>query len=152
MAEQFVDRKSTYPNRFKITRADGSSEFVTLERADDPTVAGTPLNAETFNKIVEELNKAFGESGGTMTGELIISKKDPYIFLENTESGNRIGLHYYGSTNGNNAFGIYDEVMGRHIFTIDQASGCIALLPHQYGDNLPDPGVPGRIFFKKVSG
>lgn len=60
MVEKFVDRQSAYPNRYKITRADGTVEYVTLERADEPTVAGTPLNAETFNKIIEELSS--GES------------------------------------------------------------------------------------------
>jgi hypothetical protein len=55
MAENFVDRKSTYPNRYKITRADRSTEYVTLERADEPSVEGTPLNAAVFNEIVTEL-------------------------------------------------------------------------------------------------
>lgn len=59
MAEQFVDRKSTYPNRYKVTREDGSVEYVTLERADEPTVAGTPLNADTFNDILKELANKF---------------------------------------------------------------------------------------------
>jgi hypothetical protein len=55
MAEQFVDRQSLYPNRFKITRADGTAEYVTLERADEPTVEGTLLNAAVFNDLVDEL-------------------------------------------------------------------------------------------------
>ena len=39
-----VDRVSTYPGRVKITKADGTSEYVTWERADQPTVPGTPIN------------------------------------------------------------------------------------------------------------
>jgi hypothetical protein len=71
MAEKFVDRQSAYPNRYKITKADGSTEYVTLERADEPTVEGTPLNAETFNKIIDELSSVESddvipiERGGT---------------------------------------------------------------------------------------
>lgn len=52
MSFNFVDRVSTYPNRYKVTRGDGTTEYLTLERADEPTVVGTPLNAETFNNIV----------------------------------------------------------------------------------------------------
>lgn len=59
MVKQFEDRQSTYPNRYRWTEADGNSGYFTLERADDPTVAGTPLNAETFNAFIEELAKKF---------------------------------------------------------------------------------------------
>lgn len=38
------DRVPRYPGRVKLTRADGSSELVTLERADDPQVVGDALN------------------------------------------------------------------------------------------------------------
>lgn len=52
MAETFVDRQSTYPNRYKITHTNGTVEYVVLERADNPTVTGTPLTAATFNQMV----------------------------------------------------------------------------------------------------
>ena len=92
MAERFADRQSTYPNRYKVTRSDGTTEYITLERADEPTVMGTPLNASVFNVIVGELdNKIPGDA--------------PIVLRE--------GIHY--------------------------------------GDTLPDPGTPGRIFFKKVT-
>jgi hypothetical protein len=59
MAKQFVDRQPTYPNRYKWTNPDGSSGYFQLERADEPTVPGTPLNAETFNDILNELANKF---------------------------------------------------------------------------------------------
>ena len=91
MAEQFKDRQSTYPNRFKITREDGTAEYVTIERADEPTEAGTPLNASVFNAIVTELgNKIPGDA--------------PIVLKE--------GVNYH------------------------------------YGSTLPNPGTPGRLFFK----
>ena len=31
------------------------------------------------------------------------------------------------------------------------AAGPMVLSPYQYGDTLPEPGTPGRIFFLKVS-
>lgn len=115
MAEKFVDRQSVYPNRYKITRADGSSEYITLERADEPTVVGTPLNAATFNKLIAE----FGSAEST---DII-----PIV---------RGGT---GATDG--ATGL------KNLF----AAGATVLSSHQYGDTLPDPGTPGRIFFKKVT-
>lgn len=44
----FVNRTPTRPNRKKIIKADGSSEYVTIEYADDPTINGTPLNRDTL--------------------------------------------------------------------------------------------------------
>ena len=40
----FVDREPTQLGRRKITHADGTSEYVTISMADNPDVAGTPLN------------------------------------------------------------------------------------------------------------
>lgn len=48
----FQDRVSAYPNRYLMTTADGSASYVLLERADEPTQVGTPLNAETFNSLL----------------------------------------------------------------------------------------------------
>lgn len=51
----FVDRQSTYPNRYKITTEAGVSSYVVLERADEPTVPGTPLNAATLNELESKI-------------------------------------------------------------------------------------------------
>lgn len=51
---EFKDRVSAYPNRYAMTDENGNTSYVVLERADEPVVTGTPLNAETFNA-------AFGE-------------------------------------------------------------------------------------------
>lgn len=110
----FVDRQPKYPNRYKITKEDGSSEFVTLERADEPTVVGTPLNAETFNAMVEWLN----------------SIRDSVVQIDSGGTG---------ATDG--ATGLMNLL----------AAGPMVLSSHQYGDTLPSPGTPGRIFFKRVT-
>lgn len=55
MTIKFVDRESAYPNRYLVTPDNGSSYYVLLERADEPVTAGTPLNAETFNRLIAEL-------------------------------------------------------------------------------------------------
>lgn len=61
MSNLFKDRQSTYPNRYKITDANGNSSYVTLERADVPTVEGTVLNAVMLNQLLPEKD-------GTVTG------------------------------------------------------------------------------------
>jgi hypothetical protein len=66
MSNLFKDRQSTYPNRYKITDANGKSSYITLERADVPTVEGTVLNAAMLNQLLPE-------SGGTVTGALRVN-------------------------------------------------------------------------------
>lgn len=51
----FVDRQSKYPGRVLITPEDGSPAFyATITRADEPTVAGTPLSAGALNELVNK--------------------------------------------------------------------------------------------------
>lgn len=52
---EVVDRVPTYPNRIKITHANGTSEYVTWERADAPTVEGTPINKALFDSIAADI-------------------------------------------------------------------------------------------------
>lgn len=49
---EFVDRNSKYPNRYTMRDQNGNESLVYLERADEPIVEGTPLNAETFNSLL----------------------------------------------------------------------------------------------------
>ena len=55
MSIVFEDRESTYPNRCKVTPLDGTPFYAVIERADEPIVVGTPLNAETLNGMQESL-------------------------------------------------------------------------------------------------
>lgn len=52
MSFVFVDRESSYPNRYLVTPDSGDPYYVVLTRADEPIVPGTPLNAETFNAML----------------------------------------------------------------------------------------------------
>ena len=51
MSFEFIDRESAYPNRYLVTPESGTPYYVTLTRADEPITDGTPLNAETLNKL-----------------------------------------------------------------------------------------------------
>lgn len=52
MSIEFVDRVSSYPNRYLMTAEDGTQSYITLERADEPTTVGTALNAAILNQFV----------------------------------------------------------------------------------------------------
>jgi len=201
MGVTFVDRQSTYPNRYKITREDGTTEYVTLERADEPTVAGTPLNAETFNSLFADLGNAGSEnvflvnvSMGATSSDLVADKT--YTEIQEAYAASKVvRLVYMGKE-----YGIHSKVALKYHFypvaitsltvntlvvgsddvwyfeTVELspsvvamtaggtgatdgatglknlfAAGATVLSSHQYGDTLPDPGTPGRIFFKKVT-
>ena len=198
MAERFVDRQSTYPNRYKITREDGTVEYVTLERADEPTVTGTPLNAETFNSLFADLGSEdvffVNLKMGTVSDNFVADKT--YAEIQTAYAANKvIRLVYMGKE-----FGIHSKMALKYHFypvaltsltvttfivnssdvwsmeTVELnpgvvsmisggtgatdgatglknlfAAGATVLSHHQYGDTLPDPGTPGRIFFKRVS-
>ena len=49
--KDFLDRIPTQAGRRKITYADGTSEYVTVEMADEPSVEGTALNREAFMNV-----------------------------------------------------------------------------------------------------
>lgn len=51
MAVRWVDRVPTNANRMKITPENGSAFFAKVERADNPTVVGTPVNAANLNAM-----------------------------------------------------------------------------------------------------
>lgn len=57
------DRIPTSPGRVKITRSDGTTEYVTLERADEPTQVGTPLNKASL--FTDEMGTRYGLTDGT---------------------------------------------------------------------------------------
>lgn len=42
------DRVATHPNRWKLTPVAGEADVYDFERADEPVVAGTPLDKATF--------------------------------------------------------------------------------------------------------
>lgn len=94
----FQDRVPTYPNRYKVTKADGTSEFVTLERADEPTVVGTALNANTFNSAFREIEDKVGSGG---VGGFVARN-----LLDNSDFTNPVNQRRMGSYSTNNAYTI----------------------------------------------
>lgn len=75
----FIDRQSTKPGRYKVTKEDGSSEYITLERADEPSVEGTPLNAATLNRLAERKNISLTPIGNINIGESHVVSESIYM-------------------------------------------------------------------------
>ena len=51
MAIKWVDRVATHPGRVQLTPVQGQTNIYDMERADEPTVAGTPINAANLNAM-----------------------------------------------------------------------------------------------------
>lgn len=93
------DRVSTYPGRVLLTRADGSSEYVTLQRADVPSQEGTPLNKVLFDSINDDLEGRVSKLGDTMNGNLTIQNTAPGVELFDPEYDARTRLYKDVSSN-----------------------------------------------------
>ena len=51
--KNIVDRVPTKPGQIKLTPVSGQADVFIMERADEPTVEGTPLDKATFNSIIQ---------------------------------------------------------------------------------------------------
>lgn len=109
-----IDRVPTYPNRIKITKEDGSTEFVTWERADEPTVEGTPINKALFDSIRADLSNGLSANktiyvstaGSDSLGDG--SSTNPYATITKALNSLPKNLNGYNATI-NVAAGTYNE-------------------------------------------
>lgn len=101
------DRISTYPGRWKLTPVPGETNVYDAERADDPIVAGTPLNKATF------LTDATATAIAALTGNIptlptealdeLASVFDSFGITDvaHVEVGSYVGAGQYGSGRAN---------------------------------------------------
>ena len=162
MATVFTDREATYPNRYKVTTDSGDTYYITLERADEATVEGTPLNAKTFNGLITEIDEKLSEKAATISGgastiassnltasRALVSNSSGKVVVSavtSTELGYLDGVTSNVQTQlnakaANTAAGLKAQL----------ANGNTILSSYQYGTSLPSTATKGRIFFKKVS-
>ena len=126
---------STKSGALYSTGADVPADFGTLPIAQGGTGATTAADAR--NNL-----GAFSKSGGTLTGNVIISSNNPWIKLQDGDSAGY--LQMYGSgTKMAIGFGSAKSL-------ILNSDGCLILTAAMYGTTLPAAGKKGRIFFKKV--
>lgn len=94
---------------------------VSFEDVTAYSQVGSEFGAKEVNEERTAINEKLPLSGGTLTGNLIIHKNDPYLRLKNAQGGDQeLGLHYYGTVAGENLFGIYDVTGQTHLMTISQ--------------------------------
>lgn len=93
------DRVPTYPGRVKLIKADGTFEYVILERADAPTQEGTPINRALFESINADVSGKVSKLGDTMNGNLTIQNTAPGVELFDPEYDGRTRLYKDVSSN-----------------------------------------------------
>lgn len=111
----WVNRISEYPNRRKLTHEDGSTELVTVSRAEGQISAeGNAFSAEEMNDLENRIKGGFDEVNQSLTNKLDASNVDP-MFCESIPGRNQITnflhvdisnrnsyinkIHYFGSSN-----------------------------------------------------
>ena len=146
-----VDRQSAKPNRFKVTTDDGSSYYVTLERADEPTVEGTPLNAATLNPLFEMAEEAHTNANAAKNAastaqttanqaKTAAATAQSTADAAQTAANATVPMTRGGTGASSGATGLKNLL----------AAGNTILSSKQYGTSLPSAGNAGRIFFKVV--
>ena len=63
---EVIDRIPLYPGRVKLIPVSGQANTYDLVRADEPLVAGTPINKALFESIVSVAEATLTVSGWTM--------------------------------------------------------------------------------------
>ena len=97
------DRVPTYPGRIKLTKADGTSEYYTLERADAPTQEGTPINKALFDSIKADIEASGTKVNPTFNGKVLIQGDAPEIEMWDPVSDSRTRI--YKDANANADYG-----------------------------------------------
>ena len=102
MAIKWVDRVATHPGRVQLTPVQGQTNIYDMERADEPTVAGTPINAANLNAMLQTAGLDAGKtvyvavSGSDSTGDG--SRTQPYATIFKAISEIPQNLNGYSAT------------------------------------------------------
>lgn len=106
MANFFKDRVVEYPGRMKLTPTSADGEYdVTMEEGT-VTEEGTPLNAETFNDVIDKYGIWFGKSTGY--GDYRTVSCPGFKLVD----GSVIAVHFSSSYNGTGYVSINVESTG----------------------------------------
>lgn len=78
---EIKDRVPTMPNRYKLIKENGTHEYVTLEKADDPIEVGTPINKELFENFYNNMLISTKET----VVDYVVEEDTPQIDIENLD-------------------------------------------------------------------
>lgn len=82
------------------------------------TGATEAAQARTNLGVTPQNIGAMPTGGGTFSGNITVSKTDPYVSLENTGTNNKFGFHVYGDEAGKGVLALYDQTKAKHVFGI----------------------------------
>mgnify|MGYP005779371873 CR=1 FL=1 len=82
------------------------------------TGATEAARARTNLGVTPQNIGAMPTGGGTFTGNIAVSKTDPYVSLENTGTNNKFGFHVYGTEGGKGTLALYDHIKAKHVFNV----------------------------------
>lgn len=102
MEIKWVDRVATHPGRVQLTPVVGQTNIYDMERADEPTVVGTPVNAANLNAMQQNVGLGANKtvyvamSGSDSTGDG--SSTSPYQTITKALSTIPKQLNGYSAT------------------------------------------------------
>lgn len=88
--KNIVDRVPTYPGRVKLTPVSGAPDLFTIERADEPTNEGTPIDKATLDSIIQS----------RLTGRFYVPTANPIKATSRTIKANPIPTGSWVESNG----------------------------------------------------
>lgn len=99
------DRIANHPNRWKLTPVTGQTNVYDAERADDPTVAGTPLNKATFlpDAVATAIETATGVSGITLPADALDAIATQLTAIGSAANLTRIAFGSYTGAGGDSS-------------------------------------------------
>lgn len=128
ISKLWKDRVSDYPNKRKLTKEDGTSETVTVERAEgDIVVAGDAFNAENMNDLETRIQNGFNavEQAQAELNEKLrhslhfgISNQTNYVTVNLSEIPRGVYLLFNTSSGGFNGW-ILVNYDNKNIFSLD---------------------------------
>ena len=120
------DRIPTYPGRVKLTQVSGN--IYDMERADQPSEAGTPLNKATFLK--DATAALFGLTSAAVPDDVFAAIATGRAKIE---TGDYNGTGVYGSSHKNTlSFSITPKIVV--IYRGNNSTGFQMLMPYIYGE------------------
>lgn len=125
--KEFLDRVPLNPGRIKLVPVDGQADMFDMERSDDPSVVGTPINKALFDSITQSrlTGRYYGPSANRVlqgSAETITVNPVPTTWKNATLTYADSGLYVVRASGANNtntqAYRAFDGVSNTYWNTV----------------------------------